>query len=293
MLWVFASYALIATMAFAACGTAFLVWPWSPAVGLVGACLSGAALSIALALLLPGRLDRDTPAGWRGVPARWLSSDRRGVRLAVASDSLADTIGSQNPPAEKRRTVVKENDAWDLGTFAVVVVTISSPVVWWLTHPVVHVVNTSYEPWAVYADGHALGVVAAVAGEAPNAAVDVRVPRGWRRLKAVKLDGTVVDEVEADVGVGEEQVYAPASRGQCFWVEQRSYGRAAQPRPARLMLSDRNSFHTLQVPIDAWFQPNPSTAGSDHWFSGGVRRTVRHGPCPIPSSEGVGVLPAR
>jgi hypothetical protein len=270
------------------------MWPWVPSFVLVVTCASGVSIALALSLLLPGRSRRDDPEGWRGVPARWLASTSRDVGLAVACPALAEAIASRIPLATTRHAVVKENDLWGLAPVALAVVVFASPLVWWLTHPSMRVVNTSYEPLVVYVDGRSFGLVPAVAGEAPNAAIRLRVPRGWRRLKAVSLDGTIMDEVDADVGAGDEQLYAPASKGLCFWVEQRAYGRAYQPKPAHLALSNRVTFHSFPGPIDAWFQPNPETAGPDHWFSGGIRRAVRHGPCPGPGRSGaVESKPAR
>jgi len=152
-------------------------------------------------------------------------------------------------------------------------------VLWLAWHPSVRVVNVTGAVMEIVVDGRSLALIAGVPGEAPSAGTEVRLPEGRRVLRALRLDGELVDETVGWVGQGRAQLYAPGSQGRCFWVEQKAYGQARQPRPEVVRLPADRRFHTFPMSIDAWFQPNPPTE-PNVWFSGGVRRTVRLGECP-------------
>jgi hypothetical protein len=213
---------------------------------------------------------------WCGVPVRVAASRREGWTLEVVSRVVVDAL---DPAGQQRiEKVLVERDFVPAGLAGFAVVLGVAFGLWFAWHPVVRVVNVSSEPLEIVVDGRSLGVVPGIPGEAPGAGREFRVPAGRRVFQAFRLDGASVDPTTGWVGSGTTQLYLPGSAGRCFWVDQRAYGRAVQPKPESLVLPEDRRFHTLPVAVDAWFQPNPPSH-RNVWFSGGVRRTVRQGPC--------------
>lgn len=250
-------------------------WPWSPWWGLVASSFLGVVLAwgVGVWVLSLGAPRRDR---WHGVPVRVAACAREGWTVEVASQLVVDAL---DPKREKRvDKVLVERDYLPAGLAGLAVVLAVATVFWSLWHPVVRVVNVSSLPLEIVVDERSLGVIPGVPGEAPGAGREFRLPQGRRVFRAVRLDGVRVDESTGWVGSGRTQLYVPGSTGRCFRLEQRAYGRAAQPKPETLDLAADRRFHTLPVPVDAWFQPNPPSQ-RNVWFSGGVRRTVRQGPC--------------
>jgi hypothetical protein len=250
-------------------------WAWAPWGVVVGTSILGVVLALVAGLFLPGRSGVGGD-GWCGVPVRVVGLGASGWKMQVASRSVADTLERLGIKAIARP--VTEHDLMPslLGGF--VAVTLVGTVLWWSWHPVVRVVNVTDQPVEVVVDGRNLAVVPGVPGEAAGAGQDVRIPRGWRVLRAVRLDGGVVDETRGFVGSGRAQLFVPGSEGRCFRVEHRAYGRARQPKPDVTELPRDQRLHTLHFSVDAWFEPNPASHRS-RWFSGGVRRTVRQDRC--------------
>lgn len=250
-------------------------WPWSPWWALVGSSLTGVALAWVVGVKVLS-LSNSRSDSWHGVPVRVAASGRDGWTLEVASQLVVDAL---DPKQENRaETVLVERDYLPAGLAGLAVLLGVALGFWFLWHPVVRVVNVSSVPLEIVVDGRSLGVMPGIPGEAPGAGREFRLPEGRRVFRAVRLDGVRVDESSGWVGSGRTQLYVPGSTGRCFRVEQRAYGRAVQPKPETLDLARDRRFHTLPVPVDAWFQPNPPSQ-PNVWFSGGVRRTVRQGPC--------------
>ncbi len=273
-LWSVAAGLVAAMAGLGATWGVMTAWAWAPWGVVVGACILGAVLGLFAGLSLPGR--SGVRAGWLGVPARVVAVDARGWTVELASRSMVDALEQRGVAAMARS--VTEHDVMPsvLGGLGAVVLT--ATVFWWSWHPVVRVVNVTDHPVEVVVDGRTLAVVPGVPGETAGAGQDVRMPKGWRVLRAVRLDGTVVDESRGFVGSGRTQLFVPGSEGRCFRVDHRAYGRARQPRPDVTELPPERRFHTLTVAVDAWFEPNPASERS-RWFSGGVRRTVRQDRC--------------
>lgn len=263
----------------AAARLTFIVWPWVYWPVLVLSACFGIAMGWTLASMLIGRLAGSfTPSGWHGVPARVVHMTHEGWTLHVVSDALAASLEPVAVHRPVERSVL-ESDAAAPGLAGVLTVVGVATVLWFAWHPAVRVVNVTGAVMEIVVDGRSLALIAGVPGEAPSAGAEIRVPEGRRVLRALRLDGELVDETVGWIGLGRAQLYAPGSQGRCFWVEQKAYGRARQPRPEVVHLPADRRFHTFPMAIDAWFQPNPPTE-PNVWFSGGVRRTVRLGECP-------------
>jgi hypothetical protein len=250
-------------------------WAWAPWGVVVGASIVGVVLASVLALVLPGRSGVGVD-GWCGIPVRVVGLRSEGWTVAIASRSAVDTLEGRGIEAIAQR--VTEHDLTPSLLGGLGAVAFVGTMLWWSWHPVVRVVNVTDQPVEVEVDGRTLAIVPGVPGEAAGAGQDVRIPKGWRVLRALGLDGGVVDEARAFVGLGRAQLFVPGSQGRCFRVEHRAYGRARQPRPDVTELPRDQRFHTLDVAVDAWFEPNPVSDRS-RWFSGGVRRTVRQDRC--------------
>ncbi|MCU0689972.1 MAG: hypothetical protein MUF54_01090 [Polyangiaceae bacterium] len=265
-------------VAFGALSAVMMVWswPWVPAVVLGVSTLPGIGLAWVIGAKLPGRMG--LPAGrWQGSPARWAACSPLGAELETVCGQLAGSVcGANGVPSS---IMMRERDASLIGVATVVTLVGVPLAVWPCAHPRLWVANAASDPLEIVVDGRPVGLVVGVPTEAANGVRSFRVPRGWRRLEARRLDGSVVDRSYARIGSGAVQLYIPARGASCFWVEQRAYGRAQQPRPAVVRLAADRTVHTLADRVDGWLQANPPVGGVGRWFSGGVRRVVRQGAC--------------
>jgi hypothetical protein len=274
-LWSLATVLLSAVGGLGGAWGMMTAWAWAPWGAVVGASTVGAVLALVAGLVLPGRSGVGGD-GWRGIPVRVVGLGASGWTVEIASRSVAETLEKLGIKAMARPVTehdLKPSLLGGLGAVALV-----GTVLWWSWHPVVRVVNVTDQPVEVVVDGRTVAVVPGVPGEAAGAGQDVRIPKGWRVLRAVRLDGAVVDETRGFVGSGRAQLFVPGSEGRCFRVEHRAYGRARQPRPDVTELPRDQRFHTLHVEVDAWFEPNPAS-DKNKLFSGGVRRTLRQDRC--------------
>jgi hypothetical protein len=258
-------------------------WEWAPFGALVVAAATGALLPVAV--LAASRIVRElrsatrlAPA-WRGLPAHWSVATDGAARFEVCGASLAarlrERLGLQGVEA-----LLVERDALLARWLVAPAVVLLPPLVWWYAHPLVRVVNPGPAPIEIQVDGRPWGLVPAIPGEAPNAGRGIRLPWGWRKLEARSAQGEIVDRVEGHVVPGLSLMWVPSRGARCFWVERVGYGRASVSPAASTPLGERDSFFSLDEPIDAWFQPSPAVSGPGTWLSGGVRRAVRYGPCP-------------
>lgn len=211
---------------------------------------------------------------------------------------------TNNPVKNKmaRRASVQVQPAAALGFVATLTVLIFSLGVWRAWHPDVRLVNFTEKHLEIRVDGRRVAVLVPTPTESPGVGTNVSLMTGRRLFEAYTLDGTRVDRSAGRVGTS-GQLYAPliaiagssgvrsanaegkhdANSGEkqpkkCFWIEQRAYGKAHRAALKPQVLSSPNRFFSLPSPVDAWFQPNPPAPRSA-WFSGGVRRALRQGPC--------------
>jgi hypothetical protein len=260
-----------------ACTGVFFFAPWSawPWLALASAVACAAALLVRLlrAPVLVGT------TGWKGVPARWVSRAGEDWVLATPSlvlcDALQDAAGG---PSRQQRLPVLERDGRAL-LFAGLLAVSGSPLLWRTLHPEVRIINLGARPVQVFVDGRWAGLVHPTWSEAPNIGIVIRAPVGDRSFEAREETGARIDFVRGWVAHDLPVVYAPAHQPFCLWIEQRIYGTAPSPGPAVLKLPQEETLYRLPFAPDAWFQPNPGAISRDRWFSGGLRRTLRFGPC--------------
>lgn len=148
--------------------------------------------------------------------------------------------------------------------------------------PVVHVVNSTNAPFTVLVDGRARAKIESARSEGTFGTVALRVLAGHRSLAARDPSGRVLSDVVAEVGLGRDYLYAPASTGTCFWVETAGYGRT-HDTTLREPLSSPSMFWVIEPRIDVWFSALPPRS-ADGRSSGGTLRAVRRAPCAEPSS---------
>ncbi len=258
-------------------GVASQVWPWLGLgrFALVGAC---ASMAFALVLFLHRVRGGAWDGAWFGIPGRWLREQGGQIVAAITCPRLATSLGEATGTRPERAIICRGGSSEILGA-TLFVVGIVSPGVWVVTHPPVRTVNVGDVPVVVVVDGHILGIVPGIPGEAPEGGHLIRVPMGRRFFEARALDGSVVDATDGMVSRPGEMLYAPNHGARCFWVEELAYGVQPKRSTRRIDLVSRGGFYSVPGQIDAWFQPNPRGGNGDQWFAGGVRRTVRQGPC--------------
>jgi hypothetical protein len=253
------------------CTLAFLLAPWSAWPWLSVASALGCVTALLARLLRAPAFIGNT--GWKGVPARWEA--RIGDRWVLATPSPVIRAALQ---AEQQESAVTERDGRAL-LLALVLSVCVAPVAWRSLHPEVRIINLGPRLVRVFIDGRSLGVLPPTWSEAPNIGIVIRVPVGNRAFEARDEAGARVDFVRAWLAHDVPVVYAPAHAPFCLWVEQRSYGATPAAGPSVLKLPPDETLLRLPFDLDAWFQPNPAGISRDRWFSGGLRRTLRFGPC--------------
>ena len=192
----------------------YALWPWAPLV--VGSAVGvGVALgAVALAVFVGGSLSRGR-GGFQGVGVQWNTAGVGEAWLEVTTAELAERLSRESgEPAQARR--MAEITGQYARIAAALAVLLGFPGVWLAAHPAVRIVNVTDWPLELVADDWALGVVAPMVGEVAGGGTDMRIPAGWRRLSARRLDGRVVDETAARVGLGAVQVYVPGGEGVSF-----------------------------------------------------------------------------
>lgn len=251
----------------------WLGWPW-----LSVSCAVFATLALGLRLLRARACIGET--GWQGPPARWTRRVDGTAELETPSVRLRDTLlAATVGPPQIERCIVKERDGRTLGLVVAFLVAVVAPALWTRLHPVIRVINLGARPISVVVDGRVVGFLPPSWTEAPNGGLSPRVPIGWRLFEARDDQGERVDHTRGWIPGDSPVLYAPAHEPFCVWIEQRAYGKAAAPRPAVLRLPSDQSLYELPGAVDSWFQPNPASTSGDRWFSGGIRRALRHGPC--------------
>ena len=280
LLFEFAEAALVFAAGFVGAGIAALAWRWIPLAALVVVALT---TSLVTSLLLRFRVARDgiSPRLLPHLAVRWVRSAPHEAVLEVRSSLLAQALLDRGGQDTGETSVGDARRLWAVA--AAVLCGLIAP--WVLRATLtgsVRVAHVATAPVEVLVDGRSVGVVVGVEREDPAAIEEVRVPIGWRVFEARAMDGTVVDRTTAYVGGTGAELYVPVRGAQCFWVEQQGYGRAA----GKVLRTEPSPSHggwvTVPDPVDSWFEVNPSVDAGGRWFSGGFRRTMRHGPCAGP-----------
>jgi hypothetical protein len=153
-----------------------------------------------------------------------------------------------------------------------------TPLLDWLHHPLVRVVNLTDQEIVVSTGGRRLAAVTPSSVEHPEAGVETRVPAGRRVLQVHDTKGRMVSEHAVVVRSGRQHLYAPGDHHYCFWIETVGYGRGAAPEPRIEKLDPRRHFWALPPGIDTWFDRNPPQS-RDASASGGVLTALRQGRC--------------
>jgi hypothetical protein len=247
-----------------------LVWVFiTPAVYALGIAL--AALTPFSPLLVPGR--PRPPCTAHGKGAWWSSGGGLYCTRPEFAAELARVNGGRIVPARSRRAAPS---AW-MAAGPVLGLAVA-PLAWWLTHPLVRIVDVTDSLLVIEADGHFLARVEPTQSESPAAGVEVRLPVGRRRLTAKDPSGRIIATDDVSVRPGAEHLYAPASPATCFWLETTGYGRTRPVAEERVPLDAETRFWVLPLAVDTWFSPNPPE-GADSRSTGGVLTALRQAPC--------------
>lgn len=153
--------------------------------------------------------------------------------------------------------------------------------------PLLRVVNLSGRPLEIMVDERIIATLDPTSSESPNAGGEYRVASGQRRLRARDPHGQLVSDLAVGVQSGGQHLYAPASEGTCFWLEEVAYGRQASASPKPIILATGTEFWALPTHIDTWFAANPEALEPDFRSSGGRLTALRQGPCNGESAAGI------
>ena len=144
-------------------------------------------------------------------------------------------------------------------------------------HPALRVLNLSGERLWLSIDGRAPTLVEPTSGERVAAGLSLRVALGLRRLVATQRDGATVADVMAVFDARHEHLFAPASDGECFWLESTGYGKERHHRV--VPLSSESRFWKLEAHVDTWFVAPPTPSSVDARSTGGTVTALRHAAC--------------
>jgi hypothetical protein len=155
---------------------------------------------------------------------------------------------------------------------------LSTPFLYGFHFPRLRVLNLTDDPLTILVDGVPRARVPRTGSESAHGGIELRVPAGRRLLLARTSSGRVVDSAAVVVESGERHLYAPGSRGTCFWLETTGYGQSLHRGPEFEPLGGEPRFWVLRGGIDFWFASAPA-ATADARSSGGVVRALRQAPC--------------
>ncbi len=240
----------------------------------------GAAIGFALAFAVVPWL---TGQIWKNYSERLPSRHGKAVfaiaeGLACRNAEWATQLGNRvGANVHSKRLRIGTKLGW--ASSGVLIALLATPWLFEIFHPYVRIVNLTDDVIVAFADGHKLASVQLTSSENPSAGSLTRIPLGQRRLSARRLDGTIVDQVLADVIAGHSHLFAPGRpQSICFWVERTGLGRARDGLAQREVLAPLASFWSIKSDIDVWFEP-ASGSSSTH-FTGSVVTALRQGACP-------------
>jgi len=232
----------------------------------------GASLPFGAAFLVRRRR---LPGHAAAARAAWFRLD--GALVCVRAPWAERLAAASNAPIQAARVREPSVPTWAVAVVAVVVA--GAPFVHRYQFPAVRVVNVTDGAIVVSVDDRPMARVEATIAESAHAGVSLRIPAGTRRFVATDSTGAVVDSAEVVVRAGTAHLYAPSSRGTCFWVETAGYGRSRGADVERTRLSGDAPFWALSEDIDLWFSAPPAS-DADGRSTGGVVRALRQAPCP-------------
>ena len=159
---------------------------------------------------------------------------------------------------------------------------------WWSNWPRLLIVNTGTNDVVLWIDNKPSLRISPTTTENPSAGRWQRLVPGTHALHVFMLpEGTLGDGRTVSFDHGATYLYAPVDSEQCFWLQQRAYGRARLHGPSLRILPASQKFWALPGDIDGWFVRLPTPDLPDRTSSGGVRRVVRQGRCGRePDDEG-------
>lgn len=248
-----------------------LIWP-APLTLIMSAVLLVAAAPIVLALVMRRRPRKGHSAS--GKAAFWSRSGSLVCSNARWAAELALTNHCESRPSSAREPKLSP---WMSAGSLIGLST--APFFYSLHHPLVRVVNLTDQRLVVFVDGREFGSVEPSSTENPAAGVELHLPAGERDLVARPPGRKPVFSERVQISVDSEHLFAPGSRGQCFWLETTGYGRTQPQGPTILALTGDSPFWPLPIAVDHWFLPNPPPEADDGRSTGGVLTTLRQAPC--------------
>jgi hypothetical protein len=147
------------------------------------------------------------------------------------------------------------------------------------TSPIVRVVNAAGDELVVEIDGARRATLRPTSVESPASGAELRVPAGDHEFVARALDGSVLERARVVVESGHTHLFAPASEGQCFWLETTGYGRSGERRSERQPLAGPPHFWALPSDLGGWFSAPPEAELAETRWTGGTVTVLRQAPC--------------
>lgn len=147
------------------------------------------------------------------------------------------------------------------------------------TSPILRVVNLAGDEFVVEIDGTRRASLRPTSVESATSGAELRVPAGDHELVARALDGSVLERARVVVESGRAHLFAPASVGQCFWLETVGYGRSGERESERQALEGPPHFWSLPDDIGGWFSAPPEAELAGTRSTGGTVTVLRHAPC--------------
>lgn len=250
-----------------------LAWPWVPLVVHVMVTLVVSCVPIAIRFVAPKRRLPGHSASERAV---WWQADGT---LACTNARWAEALVKSASGSELSPLAPREPRFSPWFVAGPLVALFGGTTSWLMHHPIVRVLNLTDSRIEVVVDGRAELSVEPTSSESPSAGVEVRWPTGEHQLQARSAEGAVVSDARGMLESGSRHLYAPGSRGYCFWLEETRYGRAGAQAPRLEALPADRELWVLPPGIDTWFSENPAPAAADARSSGGVLLALRQSRC--------------
>lgn len=243
-----------------------------PPVVLAALTLLGALVPIGVVALWPRRPGRGHAA--EGPAVRAVSEDQ----LLAANDRWAAELARTNDLRREHATFRESRIS--LGMLpGPVLAPLLAVLAFGTTSPVVRVLNLSEERVRIEVDGTHVADVDPTSVESPAAGVELRISVGRHELVARGPTGDVVERAPVTIQSGRAHLFAPGSRGYCFWLETSGYGRSHAPAVTREPLAGASHFWSLPENLGGWFLPAPAAALAEARLTGGVVTVLRQAPC--------------
>jgi hypothetical protein len=211
-----------------------------------------------------------------------------GLPLLGAWALGGNAAGSGGPEQSSPARTLHGRAGWCVGPLLAFAL---APAVYFWHHPRLRVLNLTGEVRGLSVDGVPTATLPPTTNESPSAGLELRLPRGRRSLALTDASGRVIASVQAELESRRDHLYAPASVGHCFWLEQTGYGRASGRSVVPLRSSSR--FWRIEAAVDTWFMPSPEPPPSDRRSSGGTLTSLRFARCadaPLPAQAPVSAV---